>query len=281
MISVVLLNYNRKDDLYRTLTRIFWQQHVDFEVVLVDQASTDGSVEMVKSQFPGVRLFALEENLGVSGGRNFGVEQATGDYLVFLDDDAEFVGFDELRKVELVFENNADIHLIAFNINGHPEVPEKYKLFSKQEDKFVNHYIGCGHAIRKSTFVTLGGYTKDLFFWGEEIEFAIKVFTLPRSKILYKGDIVVHHRVSSHSRLKWKEGRFYYKVRNRLAISRDLFPFGINRVYFFYYLFAYIIRAFQLGELGSFMRAIRDVNRFFLTKRSRLTWREWQRYFSA
>jgi GT2 family glycosyltransferase len=281
MISVVILNYNRREDLNRTLTRIFWQQHVEFEVVLVDQASTDGSVEMVRLQFPGVRIFVLEKNLGVAGGRNYGVEQAIGDYLVFLDDDAEFVGFDELRKVELVFENNTDIHLLAFNINGHPEVPEKFKLFSKHEDKFVNHYIGCGHAIRKSTFDTLGGYTQDLFFWGEEIEFAIKVFTLPKSKILYKGDIVVHHRVSSHSRLKWKEGRFYYKVRNRLAISRDLFPFGMNRIYFFYYLLAYSIRAFQLGEIKSFFKAVQDVRHFSLAKKRRLSWGGWQRYFSA
>jgi GT2 family glycosyltransferase len=278
MISLVILNYNRKEDLEQTLTRLYWQQNVVFEVIVVDQHSLDGSVEMVQTLFPSVRLFALQENIGVAGGRNFGVMQAKGEYLVFLDDDAEFVGFDELRKVELVFSCNSNIHLIAFNINGHPEVPEKFKLFSVHRDKFVNGYIGCGHAIRKSTFENLGGYTKELFFWGEEIEFAIKVFTIPNGRILYKGDVVVFHRVSSQSRLKWKEGRFYYKVRNRLSISRKLFPLVINWIYIFYYSLAYCIRAIQLKEVSSYLKALQDFQRIELSHSSRLSWSAWIRF---
>jgi GT2 family glycosyltransferase len=279
MISVVILNYNRKEDLKQTLTRLYWQQNVVFEVIVVDQHSQDGSVEMVQTLFPLVRLFALQENMGVAGGRNFGVLQAKGEFLVFLDDDAEFVGFDELRKVELIFGCNSNIHLIAFNINGHPEVPEKFKLFSVHRDKFVNGYIGCGHAIRKSSFESLGGYTKELFFWGEEIEFAIKVFTIPNGKILYKGDVVVFHRVSSQSRLKWKDGRFYYKVRNRLFLMRRYFPFLISIGLQFYYFLAYGVRAIQLSEYGSFFRGVRDSFSFKINSSQKLNWHQSFKWF--
>jgi GT2 family glycosyltransferase len=258
MISVIILNYNRKSDLNRTLLRLYDQKGAEFETVLIDQNSNDGSVEMVMNEFPQVRLFPLKENLGVAGGRNRGAELAIGEYLVFLDDDAEFVGTDELKKVQLVFDNNLNIHVMAFNINGHPERPERYKFFSKSDDRFVNHYIGCGHAIRKSTFQLLGGYSMELFFWGEEIEFAIKSFSLPRNKILFKGDIVVFHRVSAQSRLKWKEGRFYYKVRNRLVLMRKYFPFYFSFILVFKYMLLYSIRAIQLREYKSFYHGVMD-----------------------
>lgn len=258
MISVIYLNFNRRADLKRSLSEIFKQQDADFEVIVVDQNSIDGSQEMIKINFPEVKLHELKENLGVAGGRNYGASVAIGEYLVFIDDDAEFVNTDALKKVELVFSNNSNINIIGFNINGHPERPEKYLFFSQLKDKFTNNYIGCGHAIRRNVFDFLGGYTKELFFWGEEIEFAIKSFSIPNNKILFKGDIILYHRVSQVSRLKWKEGRFFYKVRNRLFLLRSYFPFPINLILFIYYFSIYFIRAVQLNLLAEFFRGVKD-----------------------
>lgn len=278
MISVVILNYNRCDDLKRTLSKIFLQQDADFEVVVVDQNSNDGSREMIHSLFPEVKLFALHENLGVAGGRNFGAQKANGDYLVFIDDDAEFIETNALHKIQLVFDNNSTINIIAFNVNGHPERPEKYLFFSNKKDRFTNKYIGCGHAIRKKVFETLGGYTKALFFWGEEIEFAIKSFSFPDNKVLFKGDIVLFHRVSQVSRLKWKEGRFYYKVRNRLCLMKFLFPFPFNWFFVLFYVSVYFLRAIELGEFKSFFIALKDFNNLPLGRSIKLSFMNTLRY---
>ncbi len=278
MISVIFLNYNRREDLRRSLQKIFKQQDVEFEVIVVDQNSTDGSISMIQEEFSEVRLFPLKENLGVAGGRNYGAEKSLGEYLVFIDDDAEFISQDALYKTSLVFDNNKNINVIAFNVNGHPERPEKYKFFSNKKDKFTNSYIGCGHAIRQEVFYKLGGYTKELFFWGEEIEFAIKTFSIPNNRILFKGDIVLFHRVSQISRLKWKEGRFYYKVRNRMAVMHTFFPFPISTLYFTYYCCAYFIRAVQLKEVNSFFKGIKDSFNLKLVEGKNLNFQQSKNY---
>lgn len=280
MISVIYLNFNRKVDLERSLKKIFLQQDAEFEVIVIDQNSIDGSQEMIRSLFPEVKLFALQENLGVAGGRNFGAQQANGDYLVFIDDDAEFVETNALYKIQLVFQNNSTINIIAFNVNGHPERPEKYLFFSNKKDRFTNKYIGCGHAIRKEVFESLGGYTKALFFWGEEIEFAIKSFSIPNNKILFKGDVVLFHRVSQVSRLKWKEGRFYYKVRNRLSLMKSYFPMPFNIILWFLYFNLYFIRALQFGNIPDFLKGTRDsIN--FKTGNSKISFLASLRYLTG
>jgi len=258
MISVIFLNFNRCVDLKRSLSKIFNQTGVDFEVIVVDQNSNDGSQKMIKELFPKVILHEIGENLGVAGGRNYGATIAKGEYLVFIDDDAEFVSINALKKVELVFDNNPMFNIIGFNVNGHPERPEKHLFFSHKKDRFTNGYIGCGHAIRKDVFENLGGYSGNLFFWGEEIEFAIKTFSIPGNKIIFKGDIVLFHRVSPTQRLKWSDGRFYYKVRNRLALTKDLLPFPISFLLILYYLSIYFIRALQVKCIKPYFRAAKD-----------------------
>jgi len=279
MISVIYLNYNRNEDLKRSLSKIFLQKDADFEVIVMDQNSADGSQEMIKQNFQSVRLFELTENLGVAGGRNYGAAVARGKHLVFIDDDAEFVNKDALQKIELVFNWNKTINIIAFNVNGHPERPEKYLFFSNTKDHFTNKYIGCGHAIRKEVFDHLGGYTKELFFWGEEIEFAIKSFSIPKNKILFKGDLILYHRVSQVSRLKWKEGRLFYKVRNRLALSYILLPFPISWFYIIFYTNVYLIRAIQIGDLTSYFKALREFRKVQIDSTNKLDFRQWFTYF--
>lgn len=87
--SVVIPTYNRKPILEKCLDAIERQQFDDYEVVVIDDGSTDGTVEWLKSQtdrFPHVRLFC-RNHLGAAAARNFGVEQAKGDTIVFIDSD--------------------------------------------------------------------------------------------------------------------------------------------------------------------------------------------------
>lgn len=88
-LSVVIPTYNRKPILEKCLRALEHQQYSDYEVVVVDDGSTDGTVEWLKSnaaEFPHVRLFCQDHG-GAAGARNFGVEQAKGDTIVFIDSD--------------------------------------------------------------------------------------------------------------------------------------------------------------------------------------------------
>jgi N-acetylglucosaminyl-diphospho-decaprenol L-rhamnosyltransferase len=87
-VSVVIVNYNSREMLERTLATLYSSgQHCSLEVILVDNASRDGSVELVRRQFPHVKLVANRENTGLTRANNQGMELATGRYIFLLNND--------------------------------------------------------------------------------------------------------------------------------------------------------------------------------------------------
>ena len=88
-ISVIVPTFNRKDMLSRALLSIFSQSHEPFEVIVVDNGSNDNTQEMLRDEFPKVRLL-LEPEQGVSRARNKGICEATGEWIAFLDSDDEW-----------------------------------------------------------------------------------------------------------------------------------------------------------------------------------------------
>ncbi|HEU5321555.1 MAG TPA: glycosyltransferase, partial [Methylomirabilota bacterium] len=98
-VSVCVLNYERRDLLRRTLESARAQRY-PVEILAVDNASTDGSAEMVRDEFPDVHLVRLPRNVGAAA-RNAGVAAARGDLVVTLDND---VRFDTAHEVEGALE---------------------------------------------------------------------------------------------------------------------------------------------------------------------------------
>ena len=88
-ISVIILNWNGQHFLQDCLCAMRHQTFRDFETILVDNGSTDGSVEYVRTQFPEVRLLALADNLGFTGGNIAGYAQASGTLIALLNNDTE------------------------------------------------------------------------------------------------------------------------------------------------------------------------------------------------
>ena len=84
LVTVNILSFNRKDELRNTLTKVYEQDYKNIEVIVVDNASSDGSPEMVKNEFPKVQLIQLEKNIGIAGW-NEGFEIAKGEYVLVLD----------------------------------------------------------------------------------------------------------------------------------------------------------------------------------------------------
>jgi len=86
-VSVIIPHYNGIDILRACLESLARSSYPDLEIVLVDNASTDGSADFVRQQFPAVRIVQNEVNEGFAGGCNRGIEQASGDYLLILNND--------------------------------------------------------------------------------------------------------------------------------------------------------------------------------------------------
>jgi GT2 family glycosyltransferase len=88
---IIILNYNRKNEVLKCLESIFNLDYPDFEITVVDNGSTDGSIEAIKLKYPKIHLVESKKNSGVAGGRNLGINYAEENldykYILFLDDD--------------------------------------------------------------------------------------------------------------------------------------------------------------------------------------------------
>jgi GT2 family glycosyltransferase len=108
-VSVVIVNYNSREMLARTLETLFdSNQRSSLEVILVDNASHDGSVELVRERFPQVRLVANQENVGLTRANNQGMELAGGRYIFLLNNDT------------IIFPDSVDA-LVRY-LDEHPQV---------------------------------------------------------------------------------------------------------------------------------------------------------------
>jgi GT2 family glycosyltransferase len=97
--SVIVTNWNGRSDLEGCLPTLREQTHQDFEVIVVDNGSTDGSLELLEAEFPEVRVIPLGENRGFATANNIGIREARGDYVALLNNDTEV---DPLWLAELV-----------------------------------------------------------------------------------------------------------------------------------------------------------------------------------
>jgi GT2 family glycosyltransferase len=96
LVSVIIVNFNGKRFLQDCLSSILDQAYSPFEVILVDNASQDGSVEFIRENFPSVNVFIQKENLGFAGGSNAGIREARGEFILTLNNDTivhpDFIG---------------------------------------------------------------------------------------------------------------------------------------------------------------------------------------------
>jgi GT2 family glycosyltransferase len=138
------------------------------EVIVLDNCSEDGSVAMVRAQYPWVRLFPLPDNRGALS-RNLGIEAARGEYVVMLDDDSyPLAGAVSGGLQAFCADSGRDIGCIAFNIqrpDGSFETAGIYTAFT-----------GCGAMFRRSLFDEVGGYPDDYLFYVEEYDVSCRIW---------------------------------------------------------------------------------------------------------
>lgn len=271
MISVIILNKNRKNDLIEAIGSIYEQTYQDVEIIIIDQSSNDGSVEAVRREYPKSNIIALDKNLGVAAGRNYGASLARGKYLLFLDNDA-VISKNALAEIKRLFESDPLIGAIAFKIVNYYSDKISNWGYPKNMKKFVNrtfittNFIGCGNAVRKDVFDQVGGFNSDYFFWGEELEFALKLYGNTDYYILFCPHILVKHKVSPIERFDYGENRFYYKVKHKLDIILTHYePFYRKVLSFLLWGLIYFGQSFRYKALKQYCNAVaaQDYHKIF------------------
>ena len=166
-VSFVLATHNRRAITLDTLNNLLTtgRPTSPFEVIVVDNASTDGTAQAVRTQFPTVTLLAEAQNLG-SCAKALGVDRAAGRFVVFLDDDS----YPRPGTIDRMIEHfEADPQLAAAGFRVH--LPDGREECSAFPDVF----IGCGVGFRASALSEVGGLDRALFMQAEEYDLSFRL----------------------------------------------------------------------------------------------------------
>jgi len=173
-VTVVFLAYNRREELRVSLDKILGELEYDgklLDVIVVDNASTDGTKEMLERNFPSVRTITRSENCGVSAW-NDGFAMATGDFVLALDDDC-YLPADGLRRA-VEEARRHDAGLVSFGVVSSTHPGHRFDLDDYLTGLFA--FWGCAVLIRRDALKALGGFDPAIFIHGHELEFMLRFF---------------------------------------------------------------------------------------------------------
>ncbi len=189
--TIVITTKNRKEEL-RVAVRSALAQSVEAEVLVIDDGSTDGTFEMLRSEFPEVRVDHAEQSRGLIVQRNRGAQLAGGDIIFSIDDDAAFSTPQVVEQILLDFDQSriGAVAVPFINVNKenvlHQRAPDSPGVF------ISNVYIGTAHAVRRDVFLRLGGYREQLVHQGEERDYCIRMLNAGYVVRLGRSD-PIHH----------------------------------------------------------------------------------------
>lgn len=199
LLSVVVPTRNRRNVLARLLASIAPQEGTTIEVLLIDDASADPvNLEQARQNIPvgrtlPVKLTRCAMPVGACAARNIGIAQASGKYILFLDDDTELVGSDLCSRLVAFADKNPTVGVIAlaeltptgawgFNF-GPPGPPTE-----------VARFHGCGALFRSQCLVEVGGFFEPLNYYYEEFEISMRVINAGWRIVYDPSMLIVHHR---------------------------------------------------------------------------------------
>lgn len=239
--SVIIVSWNVRSELQKCLAALEEQRQSSpcFEVVVVDNASSDGSPEMVARAYPSCKLIGLKKNIGFAAACNLGARETSADYVVFLNPDAVVVpGF--FSDLERVFFHRRDVGIIGgrlVNEDGSTqssvrELPgiwvgflEALKLLGRfpwlapryLKNKFnyslsqpVAQVMGACFAVRTSLWRQLKGFDENFFLWFEEVDFCKRASVAGYTVWYEAGLIVLHSGARSFNQLTYTERHRYF-----------------------------------------------------------------------
>lgn len=212
MISIVIPNYNGKHFLEGCLSSIAAQTYRDFETILVDNASRDGSVSFVKERFPWILTVENPVNLGFAGGTNSGIRKAKGQYILTLNNDTRLEP-DFLEEVKTAMESDSTVGTVApkmllmdgrINSTGmcisRSGAAWNRGMFEHDRGQYdaPGPIIGAcaGAALyRRELFDDIGLFDEDFFLYHEDVDLSFRAF-LAGWNCLYWPKAVVWHENS-------------------------------------------------------------------------------------
>ena len=273
LCSVIIINYNGKDLLARFLPSIERLDYKNYEVIIVDNASTDDSKSFVKNNYPHFKLVESPQNLGTAEGSNIGIPYAKGDYILWLSNDMEVDPL-LLRRLIETAESSPEIGIctckmrrlmpdakktdIIDRIGGDVDIfgfPSARGINEKdrgQLDRVTEVFFSFGGAmlIKQEIIDKIGAYDPTFFTLTDDIDLCWRA-RLAGYKVVAQPKALLYHRVSATIETFRRSRTRYLSERNTLrAILKNYSTFTLIKILPQYF-------ALLIAEMG-FMFMIRS-----------------------
>ena len=225
-ISVIIVSYKVPALLGACLTSLRREvADCSYEVIVVDNASGDETAELVRNEFPDVRLIALEENIGFAAGSNLGARAATGEYVLMLNPDTELVG-DTLGALLRYARAHPEAGLVggrtlrpdgelepgscwgaqslwslvcfAFGLSSifrgsRVFNPESLAGWSRDTERRVDIVTGCLCLVPRAVWEQLDGFDESFFMYGEDADLAARARSRGYHPAITPDAVILHH----------------------------------------------------------------------------------------
>jgi GT2 family glycosyltransferase len=246
LASIIIPNWNGIQHLPVCLDALRTQTYRPLEVILVDNASTDGSQQLVVDRYPEVRLLALQRNLGLTGGNNVGFRAAEGEVLISLNNDTEadpaFVEALVTALAEhpeagmaaakmLLFARRNVIHSAGdgYGLDG---IPFNRGVWQQDEGQFDRPgwiFGGCGGAVayRRALLDDVGQFDESFFMYCEDVDLNWRA-QLAGWRCWYAPEASVYHKLSATGGGPIAS---FYTGRNTLWVIAKNYPSSLLRKY--------------------------------------------------
>jgi GT2 family glycosyltransferase len=200
-ISVIVCTHNGQRTLEECLRRLMTLTYPDYEVIVVDDGSSDASAEIAEAH--GARLVATDHR-GLSHARNVGIASASGEIVAFLDDDA-YPDHDWLYYVAAALRANAHAGVGGPNIAPEDDCPVAECVAAAPggpihvliSDREAEHVPGCNMAFRKSALEEIGGFDERFRVAGDDVDVCWRLQESGRTLGFSAGAVVMHRRRDS------------------------------------------------------------------------------------
>jgi glycosyltransferase involved in cell wall biosynthesis len=237
MVSIVIVTRNRAQLLDRAVQSCLEQDYKEIEILVFDDSSDDDTGEKLLGLPEKVRYFRASEPKGYIIHRNTGFQEALGEVVVSLDDDAFFTSPSTVSELVSAFHGSPDT--VAFGLRyTEPASSPRNTMTKVAHLGQLRCFIGCAHAIRRSSAIAVGSYDERLVHQGEERDLCIRLLEQGGDIRYLHTPPILHERAprldeAAVDYLGIRNTLYFDMRRTPLLLLLPCLPWDIVRLFFY------------------------------------------------